>query len=60
MDASESPGRQDDKSVVDPDAEHEEGRRQVNPDEVHPDVHAEAEGGHGGQDGGHDSQQACT
>jgi len=48
VDAGEAPGRQDDEGVVDADAEHEEGGGQVDPDEVHPDVHAEPEGGKGG------------
>ncbi len=60
VDAGEAPGRQDDKGVVDADAEHEEGGRQVDADEVHPDVHAEPEGGEWGEDGGHHTQQTCT
>ena len=58
MDAGESPGSQDDKGVIDADAKHEEGGGQVDTDEVHPDVHAEAEGGEGGENGGHHTQQA--
>ena len=60
MDAGEPPGSQDDKGVIDADAEHEEGGGQVNADEVHPDVHAEAEGGEGGENGGHHTQQAYS
>ncbi len=60
MDAGEAPGRQDDEGVVDADAEHKEGGGQVDADEVHPDVHAEPEGGEWGEDGGHHTQQSCT
>ena len=51
------PGRQHHEGVVYPDAEHEEGRREVDADEVHAEVHDEAEGGDGAEDGGEDAEQ---
>ena len=57
VDGCASPGGQQHKGVVNANAEHEEGGGQVDADKVHAEVHHEAEGGDGGQNGRQNAEQ---